>query len=168
MKRMHVHISVSNLEESIQFYSGMFANQPTVIKSDYAKWMLEDPRVNFTISQRGLEVGLNHLGIQVESGEELSEMQRRLDQLSTPVLEQADAYCCYANSDKYWVKDPSGIAWEAFHTLGNISVYGEHATSSEKKSDSINCCVPLAAATETSLPCCTPIKSENSAKIKCC
>jgi hypothetical protein len=168
MKRMHVHISVSNLEESIQFYSGMFANQPTVVKSDYAKWMLDDPRVNFTISQRGLEVGLNHLGIQVESAEELAEMQQRLNRLPTPVLEQADAYCCYANSDKYWIKDPSSIAWEAFHTLGSIPVYGQHTASSNDTSDTSSCCVPLSTATETSSMCGAPAKSENSSKVKCC
>jgi len=169
MKRLHVHISVDNLAESIRFYSGMFSGEPTVLKSDYAKWMLEDPRVNFAISQRGLDTGLNHLGIQVESGEELSEMQQRLDALQTPVLEQESASCCYAKSDKYWVKDPSGIEWETFHTLGNIPVYGEHAASAEEKNEASNCCVPLAQVmSKSQSACCVPLQSEGAANQKCC
>jgi catechol 2,3-dioxygenase-like lactoylglutathione lyase family enzyme len=140
MKRLHVHVAVDHLTDSIKFYSGMFAAEPTVVKPDYAKWMLEDPRVNFAISQRGLDAGLNHLGIQVESADELAEMQGRLSTLHSPLVEQSDASCCYAKSDKYWVNDPSGIAWETFLTLDSIPVYGQHATSA--KEGTSTCCVP--------------------------
>lgn len=135
MKRLHVHVAVENLEDSIRFYSGMFACSPTVQKEDYAKWMLDDPRVNFAISQRGRETGLNHLGIQVEDATELQEMEVRLHALQAPVVSEDKAACCYATSDKYWVKDPSGIAWETFHTLDAIPVYGEDAQKPA-------CCVP--------------------------
>lgn len=131
MKRLHVHVSVDNLADSIKFYSGMFAAEPTVVKPDYAKWMLDDPRVNFAISQRGRDAGLNHLGIQVESAGELADMQGRLSQLRAALLEEPNASCCYAKSDKYWVNDPSGIAWETFHTLDSIPVFGEDAASSK-------------------------------------
>lgn len=125
MKRLHVHIAVDNLSDSIHFYTGMFAAQPTVVKDDYAKWMLDDPRVNFAISQRGAAVGLNHLGIQVESAAELDAMECRLGALKAGVKQEAGTTCCYARSDKYWVNDPSGLAWETFHTLDTIPVFGE-------------------------------------------
>ena len=153
MKRLHVHVAVDSLVDSIKFYSGMFAAEPTVVKPDYAKWMLDDPRVNFAISQRGLDAGLNHLGIQVESAAELAEMQGRLSALQSPLVEQAEASCCYAKSDKYWVNDPSGIAWETFHTLDSIPVYG-HDAASEKASEQTNaCCVPPMKA-ESKPSCC--------------
>lgn len=165
MKRLHVHISVDNLADSIKFYSAMFANEPTVVKPDYAKWMLEDPRVNFAISQRGVDAGLNHLGIQVESGEELAEMQGRLTALQSPVLAQENASCCYAKSDKYWVNDPSGIAWETFHTLDSIPVYGEHAATAAAGQSAGDCCIPL-AKTEGKSSCCVP--SQESRAGACC
>jgi hypothetical protein len=142
MKRLHVHVAVDNLVDSIKFYSGMFATEPTVVKPDYAKWMLDDPRVNFAISQRGLDAGINHLGIQVESADELTEMQGRLSKLQSPLVEQSEASCCYARSDKYWVNDPSGIAWETFHTLDSIPVYGHHAASAKGTEVAGACCVP--------------------------
>jgi hypothetical protein len=153
MKRLHVHVSVDNLAESIKFYSGMFASEPTVTKPDYAKWMLDDPRVNFAISKRGLDAGVDHLGIQVESGEELAEMQTRLTALQTPLLAQENASCCYAKSDKYWARDPSGVAWETFHTLDSIPVYGEHAKTAGQPKEGGDCCVPL-AKTENKASCC--------------
>src|SRR3546814_10057703 len=110
MKRLHVHVCVDSLADSIKFYSGMFAAQPSVIKDDYAKWMLDDPRVNFAISQRGATSGLNHLGIQVESADELGQMQSRLESLQPDVEKEEGVACCYAKSDKYWVTDPTGIA----------------------------------------------------------
>lgn len=165
MKRLHVHVSVDNLADSIKFYSAMFANEPTVVKPDYAKWMLEDPRVNFAISQRGVDAGLNHLGIQVESGEELAEMQGRLTALQSPVLAQENASCCYAKSDKYWVNDPSGIAWETFHTLDSIPVYGEHAATADNAQSAGDCCIPL-AKTEGKSSCCVP--SQESRAGACC
>lgn len=124
MKRLHVHVSVDNLTDSIKFYSGMFGAEPTVAKPDYAKWKLEDPRMNFAISQRGAKAGLDHLGIQVESDAELSEMQARLDALQPGVEKKEGVQCCYAKSDKYWLSDPSGIAWETFHSLDSIPVFG--------------------------------------------
>lgn len=137
MKRMHVHVSVDDLQASIKFYSTMFGNEPTVTKPDYAKWMLEDPRVNFAISQRGAPAGLNHLGIQVDSGEELAEMNDRLQALETQVEEEVGTACCYSKSDKYWVTDPQGIAWEAYHTLDSVPMFGGDETRDS------NCCVPV-------------------------
>ena len=139
MKRMHVHVSVDNLADSIKFYSGMFAAEPTIVRTDYAKWQLEDPRVNFAISSRGAQAGLNHLGIQVESANELGEMQSRLARLDADIESEENTACCYARSDKHWISDPSGIAWETFHTLDSIPVYG----GAEEAADAA-CCVPLA------------------------
>ncbi|HZX29642.1 MAG TPA: ArsI/CadI family heavy metal resistance metalloenzyme [Telluria sp.] len=161
MKRLHVHVSVDRLDDGIQFYSTMFNAAPSVVKPDYAKWMLEDPRVNFAISARGHEAGLNHLGIQVESADELGEMQGRLAQLQAGVREEKDAACCYAKSDKYWANDPAGIAWETFHTLDSIPVFGENATPAA-------CCVPLAESKESKESkgaCCVP---NNQGASSCC
>ena len=112
MKRFHVHVAVENLDQSIKFYSTLFAAQPTVIKPDYAKWMLEDPRVNFAMSQRGAEPGIEHLGIQVENETELNEVYARLNKAERPVIEEKATTCCYANSDKQWIADPTGISWD--------------------------------------------------------
>ncbi len=152
MKRFHVHVAVDNLADSIKFYSGMFATEPSVVKRDYAKWMLDDPRINFAISVRDRASGVNHLGMQVESGDELAEMQARLSTLRTGLVEQTGAACCYAKSDKYWVQDPSGIAWETFHTLDSIPVYGEQAGSGERPDQATPCCVPAIDAA----PSCGP------------
>jgi hypothetical protein len=156
MKRLHVHVAVDNLADSIKFYSGMFSSDPTVVKSDYAKWQLEDPRMNFAISQRGAVAGLDHLGIQVESDTELAVMQSRLDSLQPGVEKEEGVACCYAKSDKYWVTDPSGIAWETFHTLDSIPVYGGASQIRSTQSKS-----PLAAA------CCTPAASTKQGS-SCC
>jgi catechol 2,3-dioxygenase-like lactoylglutathione lyase family enzyme len=144
MKRFHVHVAVADLESSIRFYSSLFGAQPAVAKDDYAKWMLDDPRVNFAISKRGDAPGVNHLGIQVESDEELLEMRGRLSQAEQPVVEQAGAACCYAASNKHWVQDPQGVAWETFHTLSHIPVFGEDTRTSLSR-------IPVKAAT-----CCIP------------
>jgi hypothetical protein len=164
MKRFHVHVAVDNLADSIKFYSVMFASEPTVVKPDYAKWMLDDPRINFAISQRDREAGVNHLGIQVESAEELAQMQGRLVGLQSAMVEETDAACCYAKSDKYWVEDPSGVAWETFHTLDSIPVYGGHAGSGERPSEAAACCVPAIKPASNS-SCCTPADKAGS---KCC
>ncbi|WP_374355735.1 ArsI/CadI family heavy metal resistance metalloenzyme [Chitinimonas sp.] len=124
MKRLHVHVSVADLEASIRFYNGLFASEPTVQKSDYAKWMLDDPRVNFAISTRTAQTGLNHLGIQVDSAEELVEIEQRALQSGLLARAEPGAACCYAQSDKQWITDPQGIVWEAFHTVGEIPYYG--------------------------------------------
>lgn len=158
MKRLHVHVAVDSLADSIRFYSGMFGAEPSVLKPDYAKWMLEDPRVNFAISQRGAAMGLNHLGIQVESADELGEMQKRLESLQTELIKEDGVSCCYAKSDKYWTTDPSGIRWETFHTLDSIPVYGGHSITQPVPEA---CCAPTAKST-----CCTP--AEKKAASACC
>lgn len=150
MNRFHVHISVDDLQQNIRFYSAMFGAPPAVEKSDYAKWMLEDPRVNFAISQRGGNAGLNHLGFQVDAEDELQILRQRVDAAEIAARDEVGANCCYAKSDKYWVQDPQGIAWETFHTLGEIPVFGEHAAS-EKPAQS-GCCVPEASVTFAQRP----------------
>ena len=124
MKRLHVHVSVHDLKQSIRFYSALFAAQPTVLKDDYAKWMLDDPRVNFAISTRASKAGVDHLGIQAEDGAELEEIGTRLAQADVSTTAQKNASCCYAKSDKYWTIDPQGVAWESFHTLDSVPMYG--------------------------------------------
>jgi catechol 2,3-dioxygenase-like lactoylglutathione lyase family enzyme len=162
MKRLHVHVSVGDLDQSIGFYSKLFAAEPTVVKPDYAKWMLEDPRVNFAISTRSGEPGLDHLGIQVESEGELREVYARLQQADRPVFEEGATTCCYAKSEKSWVADPQGIAWETFLTSGESTVYGDSADLGairtvrgtqlpEQGTEGACCAPPAAAASET---CC--------------
>jgi lactoylglutathione lyase len=124
MKRFHVHVAVPDLEAGIRFYSAMFGTQPSVLKPDYAKWMLEDPRVNFAISHRQTQrAGVNHLGFQAENDAELEEIHAKLMAADAAVLEEKNVSCCYARSDKYWVKDPAGVAWESFHTLASAPVH---------------------------------------------
>ena len=125
MKRMHLHVSVPDLAQSIQFYGTLFGAQPTVVKDDYAKWMLDDPRVNFAISQRGVRPGVDHIGIQVESAQELGELAGRLKAAGERTFDQEAATCCYAQSDKSWVNDPAGVRWETFFTFGEATAYGE-------------------------------------------
>jgi catechol 2,3-dioxygenase-like lactoylglutathione lyase family enzyme len=124
MKRFHVHVSVDDLDASVRFYSTVFGAPPTVLKPDYAKWMMEDPRINFAISKRGLKAGVDHLGVQVESETELASLREQMATADISVLDQPQAECCYARSDKYWITDPQGVAWETFHTLDSIRVYG--------------------------------------------
>jgi predicted enzyme related to lactoylglutathione lyase len=146
MKRMHVHVGVEDLERSIGFYSALFAAPPAVVKSDYAKWMLDDPRVNFAISTRGKQPGLDHLGIQADSRSELHEVYARLRKAGGSVIEQTA--CCYATSEKSWIDDPSGIAWETFHTTGESTVYGTSAPRVEALAPAVKggaCCGPKAA-----------------------
>lgn len=138
MKRFHVHVAVADIEQSIGFYSNLFGANPSVVKEDYAKWMLEDPCVNFAISKRGREPGLDHLGIQVDSEDALHEISARLKQAKETVLEQEKTICCYAESDKAWVHDPQGIAWESFYTSGSSTTYGVDLDSVRKTSSA--CC----------------------------
>ena len=140
MKRLHVHVAVHDIQQSIGFYSALFAAQPSVTKDDYAKWMLDDPRVNFAISKRGAKAGVDHLGIQAESAEELAAIGSRLAQADVSALEQKGASCCYAKSDKYWTLDPQGIAWESFHSLATVPVYGEDRVPEEASKSA--CCAP--------------------------
>ena len=125
MKRMHVHVAVADLKQSIGFYSALFAAEPSVVKPDYAKWMLDDPRVNFAISSRGRRPGLDHLGIQVEDKEELNEVYARLHKTDAVITEQGQTACCYAKSEKSWIDDPAGISWETFLTIGESTDYGD-------------------------------------------
>lgn len=125
MKRLHVHVAVDDLSHSIGFYTALFAVAPAVVKPDYAKWMLDDPRVNFAISARGRDAGLDHLGIQVEDADELREVYARLKQAGGDVVEQGKTACCYAQSEKSWITDPAGIAWETFLTTGESTDYGD-------------------------------------------
>ena len=126
MKRLHVHVGVADLERSITFYSTLFGAKPSVVKPDYAKWMIEDPRVNFAISSGRHDAhGIEHLGIQVETRDELGEVYDRLRAAEGPVLEEGETVCCYAKSEKSWIADPDGIAWEAFLTSGEATVYGQ-------------------------------------------
>ena len=124
MQRLHVHVAVAALEPAVRFYSTLFGAEPTVLKPDYAKWRLEDPRVNFAISQRGGKPGVEHLGIEVDSRAELDQAYARLKAADRPVLEEGAVTCCYANSEKAWVSDPAGIAWETFYTSGLATDYG--------------------------------------------
>jgi predicted enzyme related to lactoylglutathione lyase len=146
MKRMHVHVAVEELQKSIGFYSALFDAEPTVIKADYAKWMLDDPRMNFAISTRGREPGLDHLGIQVENQTELQEVYARLKKAGGIVIEQGATACCYARSEKSWIDDPAGIAWETFHTTGENINYGDGSGENEARvAHAKACCVPQAA-----------------------
>ena len=169
MKRFHVHLHVQDLQASIAFYSRLFSAQPARIETDYAKWMLEDPRVNFAISTRGSKPGLDHLGFQVDSTEELIEMKAAAERADMTMLDEGETTCCYARSDKHWITDPQGVAWEQFHTLGNIPVFNEvsqpapgAACCSPAKPTAVACCAPNNVA---SANCCGPLISSKSS---CC
>ncbi len=144
MKRFHVHVAVDDLAANIRFYSTVFGTQPAVVKDDYAKWMLDDPRVNFAISSRGAKPGLDHLGLQVDSDQELAALRAQVGKAEIAAFDQAQAACCYAKSDKYWINDPQGIAWETFHTLDQIPVFGADTQRAEKGAGDSACCAPAA------------------------
>jgi len=147
MKRFHVHVSVDDLAASIRFYTSIFGVGPAVEKSDYAKWMLEDPRINFAISNRGGKAGVNHLGLQVDSADELAALRAQVARADIAADDEPAAQCCYAVSDKYWIEDPQGVAWETFHTLGDIPVFGNDATPRAEAAPAA-CCTPKDAATK--------------------
>lgn len=134
MKRFHVHAHVEDLQASITFYSRMFGTVPTRVESDYAKWMLEDPRINFAISTRGGAVGVDHLGIQTDSAEELADLKARAEAADLALQDEGETTCCYARSEKHWVTDPQGIAWEHFHTLDDIPVFSQKQPSADAAS----------------------------------
>jgi hypothetical protein len=147
MKRMHIHVAVDNLNDSIQFYSAMFGNvEPAVLKDDYCKWELADPAVNFAISKRGAKPGVDHIGIQVETDAELQEMNARFAEAQLPAQTQIGTTCCYAKSDKAWTVDPQGVAWETFRTLDTAPMYGSSRSRSQEQ-------------TQASKACCTPAES---------
>lgn len=176
MKRMHIHLGVADLDRNVRFYSQLFGSPPTVLKGDYAKWMLDDPRVNFAISTRAPRAGLDHLGLQVESDEELAEVRDRLVAADVGVLDQPDAQCCYAQSNKHWTLDPQGVAWETFHSLQQIPVFGadraEDALHTAQAGSHSACCAP--SIRQTAVPaqtaCCTPAAKTAAvaAKSPCC
>ncbi|MBK7613402.1 MAG: glyoxalase/bleomycin resistance/dioxygenase family protein [Vitreoscilla sp.] len=151
MKRFHVHLHVADLATSIGFYSKLFAAEPARLESDYAKWMLEDPPVNFAISTRGKSTGIDHLGIQVDNANDLAEMKARAQAADMLTLDEGTTTCCYAKSEKHWVTDPQGVAWEQFHTLANIPVFREG------EAEAGACCTPTAATVVAEAAgCCTP------------
>ena len=151
MKRFHVHVSVDDLDANIRFYSTVFGMPPTVLKEDYAKWMVDDPRINFAISKRGLKPGVDHLGMQVESEAELASLREQVAAAEIAALDQFNTTCCYARSDKYWTNDPQGVAWETFHTLDSAPVYGESSRAAQTA-----CCspTPKASGPANSNNCC--------------
>jgi catechol 2,3-dioxygenase-like lactoylglutathione lyase family enzyme len=149
MKRMHLHVSVPDVAQSIDFYATLFGAAPVVVKDDYAKWMLDDPRVNFAISRRNEAAGVDHVGIQVETAAELGELSARLKAAGASTFDQEAATCCYARSDKTWVNDPGGVRWETFFTFGEATAYGEDPalTSAEQSA----CC---GSAKASAAACC--------------
>lgn len=167
MKRFHVHLHVDDLAQSIAFYSRLFAAEPARVEADYAKWMLEDPRVNFAISTRGATPGVDHLGFQVDEAGELAELKARAQSTDMALLDEGTTTCCYARSDKHWVTDPQGVAWEHFHTLGNIPVFNEAAAQPPAAAAQAACCPPgKPSAPETGkAACCGP--TANTPR-KCC
>ena len=148
MKRIHIHVSVADLDNAVGFYSALFAAKPAIVKDDYAKWMLEDPKVNLAISQRDRVAGIDHLGIQVESDGELHELSSRLKAAGEQTRDQKATTCCYAQSNKAWVNDPSGVRWETFYTFGEATTYGEDEAGARKVAQSFCCPAPAAE------PCC--------------
>lgn len=157
MKRFHVHLHVDNLDQSIAFYSRLFAAEPSRVEADYAKWMLDDPRVNFAISTRGAQAGIDHLGFQVDGADELADLKARATSADRALLDEGETTCCYARSEKHWVTDPQGIAWEHFHTLDNIPVFREAPAAPSASA----CCAPAPAAQA----CCTPAPATTG---RCC
>jgi catechol 2,3-dioxygenase-like lactoylglutathione lyase family enzyme len=158
MKRFHVHAHVHDLQASIAFYTKLFGAGPDRTESDYAKWMLEDPRINFAISTRGSKPGIDHLGIQADSEHELAELKARARAADMALLDEGQTTCCYARSEKYWVTDPQGIAWEHYHTLGNIPVFSEESSAASEESA---CCAtaaprgkPVGIAVKPASSCC--------------
>jgi len=164
MKRFHVHVAVDDLASSIRFYSTVFGAPPTLVKDDYAKWMVEDPRLNFAISARGMKAGVDHLGIQVDSDEALAALRKQVGDAEIVANDQGDAACCYAKSNKYWTTDPQGVAWETFHTLEEIPVFGADSKTAGDRiaedtgMESTACCAPrpkvIPIAGEPAKACC--------------
>lgn len=152
MKRMHVHVSVENLEKAVKFYSALFGAEPIKQKTDYAKWMLEEPRLNFAISAQGRKLGVDHFGIQVEHESELQEVRSRIEKADLGAFDEGETTCCYATSDKTWVMDPAGMPWEAYQTMGDAEVFHGAAAAAEASA----CCAPVkeTVAKKASSGCC--------------
>jgi catechol 2,3-dioxygenase-like lactoylglutathione lyase family enzyme len=158
MKRFHVHLHVDDLAKSIGFYTRLFAAEPARVEGDYAKWMLEDPRINFAISTRGSRPGIDHLGFQTDDADELADLKARAEAADMALLDEGATSCCYARSEKHWITDPQGIAWEHFHTLGSIPVFSEGTTADTAAA----CCAPT--PTPRGKPIGIAVKASNS----CC
>jgi catechol 2,3-dioxygenase-like lactoylglutathione lyase family enzyme len=159
MKRFHVHLHVDDLTRNIDFYSAMFGQQPARTEGDYAKWMLQDPPVNFAISTRGDKTGVDHLGIQVDSAEDLDALKANARAADMALLDEGKTTCCYARSDKYWVTDPQGVAWEQFHTLDSIPVFSQEAApKADADAQATACCAakgkPLSIPVKAASACC--------------
>jgi hypothetical protein len=167
MNRFHVHLHVEDLGKSIGFYSKLFAAEPTRIEADYAKWMLEDPRINFAISTRGTTPGIDHLGFQTDSAEELGALKARAEAADMALLDSGETTCCYARSDKHWITDPQGIAWEQFHTLGNIALFNEALPAPASTSGSC-CAPPVSAVAAPTATCGKPVDPEVKPAKSCC
>ena len=148
MKRLHIHVGVDDLHRSIRFYNALFGAEPVKVKADYAKWLLDDPRVNFAISTRARTRGVDHLGLQAEADSELAELRERLSSAELATFDEGETVCCYARSDKTWVEDPAGIAWEAYRTLGEAQVFSDAEPAGDRA-----CCTP---ETRGQADCCTP------------
>lgn len=156
MKRFHVHVSVDDLQKSVGFYSALFGAEPTKLKPDYAKWMLDDPRVNFAISTRGTRIGVDHLGIQTEDGDELKQLRDQMSAANISTHSNGETTCCYATSEKSWVEDPSGLAWEAYHTMEDAQIFSTPEPAAEGA-----CCTPETKGTPG---CCVP----STKTVGCC
>ncbi|HEX5683223.1 MAG TPA: ArsI/CadI family heavy metal resistance metalloenzyme [Ideonella sp.] len=169
MKRFHVHAHVEDLPTSIAFHSKMFGAEPIRVESDYAKWMLEDPRINFAISTRGGTLGVDHLGIQTDSAEELAELKARAEAADMALQDEGETTCCYARSEKHWVTDPQGIAWEHFHTLADIPVFSQKApaTAGTAAPDASACCVTPATPKPRGKPIGIAVTADKPAS-SCC
>ncbi|MFZ3123963.1 MAG: ArsI/CadI family heavy metal resistance metalloenzyme [Acidovorax sp.] len=162
MNRFHVHLHVDDLAKNIAFYSKLFAAEPSRVESDYAKWMLDDPRVNFAISTRGDRPGLDHLGFQVDDAAGLAQLKARAEAADMALLDEGATSCCYARSEKHWITDPQGIAWEHFHTLGNIPVFSEAGKATEAGA----CCASAPTPEKAAAACCAPAAADTQAA--CC
>jgi catechol 2,3-dioxygenase-like lactoylglutathione lyase family enzyme len=156
MKRFHVHLHVQDIAQSVAFYSKLFASEPARVEVDYAKWMLEDPRVNFAISTLSEAVGVDHLGFQTDDANELGELKTRAKSADMALLDEGATTCCYASSEKHWVTDPQGVAWEHFHTLGDIPIFSENTTAPEQSvsSSQSGCCQSKPISAGTAARCC--------------
>lgn len=151
MKRMHIHLGVKNINESVKFYNALFGTEPAKLKPDYAKWMLEDPRINFAISTRAGKVGVDHMGLQVDDASELNVLREQMSAANISTHSDGETTCCYAKSEKSWVEDPNGVAWEAYHTMEDAQIF----SGSDKSSEGSACCVP---ETKPQVACSMPAK----------
>lgn len=154
MKRFHVHIAVPDIAAGVAFYTGLFGQAPSMLRDDYAKWLIDDPRLNFAISARGAQVGVDHLGIQVDSDDELAVLRSQLELAGANVTNQPNAKCCYASSNKHWTEDPAGVPWEAYHTMSNMPTYGADAGRRGEDTAGAVCASPRPAQASVKKACC--------------